>query len=89
MAAEHVLLAIEIVSQGSEYDDRNAKPAEYADKGIPHYWRVELEPEIRVHTYVLTDGAYVSAGVFGPGEQITSPVLPWVDVPVDRLVSAR
>jgi Uma2 family endonuclease len=89
VAARHMLLAVEIVSPGSEYDDRRAKPAEYADNGIPHFWRIELDPEFAVHTYVLTDGAYVNAGVFGPGDRIKSVVLGWVDIPVDRLVSPR
>jgi Uma2 family endonuclease len=89
VAARHMLLAVEIVSPGSEYDDRRAKPAEYADNGIPHFWRIELDPEIAVHTYVLTDGAYVNAGVFGPGDRIKSVVLGWVDIPVDQLLSPR
>jgi Uma2 family endonuclease len=48
VAARHMLLAVEIVSPGSEYDDRRAKPAEYADNGIPHFWRIELDPEFAV-----------------------------------------
>jgi Uma2 family endonuclease len=89
VAARAVLLAVEIGSLGSEYDDRRAKPAEYADNGIPQFWRIELEPEIAVHTYVLTDGAYVNAGSFGPGDRIKSVVLGWVDIPVDQLLSPR
>jgi hypothetical protein len=37
----------------------------------------------------LTDGAYVNAGVFGPGDRIKSVVLGWVDIPVDQLLSPR
>jgi Uma2 family endonuclease len=87
VAARHVLLAVEIVSPGSEDEDRWVKPREYALNGISHYWRIELDPEIAVHTYVLTDGAYVNAGVFGPGDRIKSVVLGWVDIPVDQLLS--
>lgn len=89
VAAQHVQLAVEIVSPGSEDEDRQLKPWEYARNGIPHFWRIELEPEIAVHTYVLTDGGYVNAGVFGPGDRITSVVLGWVDIPVDQLLAAR
>jgi hypothetical protein len=38
-----------------------------------------------VHTYVLTDGGHVNAGVFGSGDRIRSVVLGWVDIPVSRL----
>jgi len=39
---EHVLLAAEIVSPGSETTDRIVKLDQYARSGIPFYWRVEL-----------------------------------------------
>lgn len=87
--ARHVQIAVEVVSPGSEDEDRQFKPWEYAQNGIPHFWRVELEPAIAVHTYVLTDGAYVNAGVFGLGDRIKSVVLGWVDIPVDALVAPR
>ncbi|HET9081889.1 MAG TPA: Uma2 family endonuclease [Trebonia sp.] len=41
---EHVLLAAEIVSPGSETTDRVVKLDQYAGSGIPIYWRVELTP---------------------------------------------
>jgi Uma2 family endonuclease len=85
VAAQHVLLAVEVVSPGSGEEDRHVKPGEYARNGIPHFWRIELEPRLAVHTYVLTDGGYVNAGVFGPDDRIRSVVLGWIDVPVARL----
>lgn len=85
VAAGQVILAVEVVSPGSADEDRRVKPGEYARNGIPHFWRVELEPEPVVHTYVLTDGAYVNAGVFASGDRIKSVVLGWVDIPVSRL----
>ncbi|GAA1415274.1 Uma2 family endonuclease [Kitasatospora putterlickiae] len=36
-----VVLAVEVVSPGSRVADRFSKPGLYAEKGIPHYWRVE------------------------------------------------
>jgi Uma2 family endonuclease len=52
---EHVLLAVEIVSPGSETTDRVVKLNQYASVGIPFYWRVELTPtRIPVaYTYLL------------------------------------
>lgn len=87
--ARQVLLVVEIVSPGSGDLDRWVKPGEYARNGIPHFWRIELQPEIAVHTYVLTDGGYMNAGVFGPGDRIKSVVLGWVDIPVDQLLAPR
>lgn len=37
-----MLLAVEIVSPGSETTDRVVKLDQYARSGIPFYWRVEL-----------------------------------------------
>lgn len=88
VAARHVLLAMEVVSPGSGDEDRHVKPGEYARNGIPHFWRVELEPGLAVHTYALTDGAYVNAGIFGVGDRIRSVALGWVDVVVSQLAAA-
>jgi Uma2 family endonuclease len=65
---EHVLLAVEIVSPGSETTDRVVKPDQYARVGIPFYWRVELTgTEIPVvYTYLLdsTSAQYQDGEVF-------------------------
>jgi Uma2 family endonuclease len=52
---EHVLLAAEIVSPGSETTDRIVKLDQYARAGIPFYWRVELTATgiPVVYTYLL------------------------------------
>jgi Uma2 family endonuclease len=44
LRAGEVVLAVEIVSVGSERTDRTIKHSEYADAGIPHYWIVDIEP---------------------------------------------
>lgn len=56
MAAADVLLAVEIVSPGSERTDRWLKPVEYADADIMHFWRVELDDTVL--RFQLVDGAY-------------------------------
>lgn len=38
---ESVVLAVEVVSPGSRAADRFRKPGQYAEAGIPYYWRVE------------------------------------------------
>jgi Uma2 family endonuclease len=50
-----ILVAIEIESPGSHVEDRATKPMLYAHYGIPHYWRIELEPPL-VSVYDLGDG---------------------------------
>jgi Uma2 family endonuclease len=42
LRADEVVLAIEIVSDGSHRTDHTIKHGEYADAGIPHYWILEL-----------------------------------------------
>jgi Uma2 family endonuclease len=73
-------LVVEIVSPSSRRTDRLAKPAEYADVGIPLFWRVELEPDVVVHPFRLEDGSWVA------GEPVNSrgrAVAPWGWVEID------
>ncbi|MEU8202235.1 Uma2 family endonuclease [Streptosporangium sp. NPDC049046] len=41
---EWVHIVVEIVSRSTTAMDRIIKPAKYAQAGIPHFWRVEMEP---------------------------------------------
>lgn len=43
LRAKEVVLAVEIVSDGSQRTDRTIKHDEYADAGIPHYWIVDID----------------------------------------------
>jgi Uma2 family endonuclease len=81
-----VLIAVEIVSPGSQSDDRVTKPTHYALNGIPHYWRVELEPDIEVHTHRLADTVYQPTAVFGRGTRLADEALPWLDIDVEGLL---
>jgi Uma2 family endonuclease len=56
-----VVVAIEIESPGSHLEDRATKPALYAHYGIPHYWRIEIEPPM-VSTYELDGNVYQMIG---------------------------
>jgi Uma2 family endonuclease len=70
-----VLLAVEIVSPSSVTMDRVAKPALYAQAGIPYYWRVESDAGIVVHTHRLEPDAevYVPTGSFDKVIDIDQP----------------
>jgi Uma2 family endonuclease len=71
---EHIGLVVEIVSPSSRKTDRFAKPGEYAEAGLPLFWRVETEPDVVVHAFRLEGGAYVETAVVFD----TGPVpVPW------------
>lgn len=58
LAAADVLLAVEILSDGTRRVDRILKPAEYAEAGIPRYWIVDVDPPTTLLSYTLVDGHY-------------------------------
>jgi Uma2 family endonuclease len=81
-----VLLAVEVVSPGTRTTDRRHKPVEYADAGIPHYWRVEPLPTLTVHTYRLDEtDIYEPTGIFTGDDTIDAPGLGWAKVPMIEL----
>jgi hypothetical protein len=54
--------------------------------GIPHYWRVELDPDLEIHTHRLVDSQYEPGPVFGRDRRLTDPALPWLDIDVAGLL---
>lgn len=82
-----VILAIEVVSPGTQTIDRLHKPAEYAAAKIEHYWYVEISPQIVVHTYRLGEtGRYLESGLFKEGDAVAAPGLVWARLAVSDLV---
>lgn len=83
-----LVLAVEVVSPGSQTTDRVTKPAQYAAAGIRGYWRVEREPAVQFTAYALTEGAkvYAELGTWSPGQvaDIDEPLR--LHVPVDELI---
>ena len=73
-------LVVEVVSPSSRKTDRFAKPGEYAEAGIPLFWRVETEPDLRLLAYRLVDGRYEQVAEFGGAG--AAPV-PWGTADVD------
>lgn len=86
---DEVELVVEIVSPGSESTDREVKPREYARARIPHFWRIEITPEIEVHTFRLGDNGYIETGVFTSEDIANSPGLGWAQVKVADIVPRR
>jgi hypothetical protein len=64
----------------SRKTDRFAKPGEYAEAGIPLFWRVETEPDLLVVAHRLRVGVYEQVAVVdGTG----SAPAPWGAVQLD------
>lgn len=86
-----LLLVAEVVSPGSVSSDRILKPVKYAEAGIPHFWRVEFEPELSLTAYALRDGAraYTETGTWTSGQtaQIRAPFT--VDIEISDLAPDR
>ncbi len=60
--APDVLLAVEVLSDGTRRVDRVLKFSEYADAGIPQYWIIDLGEPTSLTAYVLVDGDYELSG---------------------------
>ncbi len=72
LLAEQVLLAIEVIAEGTRLTDTVVKPVEYARAGIPFYWVIDLADAPSLVAYRLVDGRYQEvtavAGMFETNE---------------------
>lgn len=62
--AADILLAVEVLSDGTRRVDRVLKFSEYAEAGIPQYWIVDVDPPTTLLAYVLVDAHYELSGEF-------------------------
>jgi len=74
-------LVVEVTSPSTRKTDLFAKPGEYAEAGIPLFWRVERTPELAVHAFMLGSTGYREVTVVR-GAGGTCPA-PWGDVDID------
>ena len=74
-AAADLLLVAEIISPSNAGIDRREKPIRYAEAGIPHFWRIELEGDRAPYVvrYGLDDSGvkYAELGTVWAGEEQT------------------
>lgn len=72
--AADLLLVVEVISprSGSEQVDRVRKVGEYARSGIPVYWIVDLEPEVKITILTLHGGEYVLDADIRAGHALTT-----------------
>ena len=80
-------LVLEVVSPDDPGRDLVDKRADYAEAGVPEYWIVNPIDET-ITVLVLGDGGYREHGVFRPGQQADSPLLPGFSVNVREAFSA-
>ena len=71
-----VLLVVECVSPGSVTMDRVAKPAVYAEQGIPYFWRVDDGPRVQSYRLDPRTGKYRLDAELEPG-QAGELAAPW------------
>jgi Uma2 family endonuclease len=78
-------LVVEVLSPSNARHDTIKKLALYAKHGVKEVWFVPLAFD-RIETLVLLpEGQYDRPMLFLPGEKVTSPRLPGLDLSVDRL----
>lgn len=70
---ENVGLLVEVVSPSSRKTDRFAKPGEYAEAGIPLFWRVETEPDVLLVAHRLERGSYVEVAQVQTQGEVPAP----------------
>jgi Uma2 family endonuclease len=71
---DDVLLVVEVMSPSSMTNDRLAKPALYAGARIPHFWRIERDPEPVLITHQLAGDVYRETARFTDEVVIDEPV---------------
>jgi len=71
-----VLLVVEVVSEPTVTMDRLAKPAVYAEQGIPYFWRIDDGPTLQTFRLDPATGSYVRDAELGPGTR-AELATPW------------
>lgn len=77
-------LIVEVLSPSTTRLDRKVKFDAYERAGVCEYW--VANPKLRsIEVYSLTGGEYALHGEYGPGERLTSPLLPGLDLLTDTV----
>lgn len=71
--AGDVLLAVEITTADTAVTDRVTRPALYAEAGIRHLWRLDLEPAPHLWVGTLEGGAYATVARVPAGRTARLP----------------
>jgi hypothetical protein len=74
LSPHDVLLAVEVMDETSKLMDQLVKPVEYAAAGIPHFWRLELEP-LSLVVHALDGDVYRETGRLDDEVLLDEPVI--------------
>lgn len=91
LAMPNPQLVVEVVSSGDETSDNYQrdyidKPKQYADRGIPEYWRID--PSRAVVTVLwLVDGQY-QENTFRGSDRVVSPTFPDLHLTAEQILNA-
>jgi len=77
-------LVIEILSAGTRSKDLEVKRKIYARFGVPEYWIVDPETAT-AEVLVWSELGYVTVGVYGKSDRLSSPLLPDLNLPLSQV----
>lgn len=77
-------LVVEILSPSTAQYDLGYKMELYARHDVKEYWIGDCDAAT-IRVLLLTDGAFVTAGVYGRGDTLTSPTLPGFSLAIDNV----
>ena len=75
---------IEILSPSTAQLDKVRKRELYARFRVPEYWQADVD-DLNVPVLTLAGDDYETAGVYGLGETLTSPLLPGFTLDIDEI----
>ena len=77
-------LVVEVLSPSTRSRDLNLKRRRYAHFGVPEYWLID--PDNRtIRTLDLSGREYVERGTYGVGDELTTPFVPGLVIPVEQV----
>ncbi len=80
-------LIVEVLSPSTTRVDRTIKFGAYERAGVREYWIANPKPR-SIEVYTLTRGEYALRGEYGPGERVTSELLPGLELLTDTVFAA-
>ena len=77
-------LVVEVLSPSTAARDRGVKRDRYARFGVREYWMADLEARL-IEVLVASDDGFATAGVYGEGDALRSPLLPGLRLDVSEV----
>ena len=77
-------IVIEILSEGTRRKDLMIKSKIYAGFGVAEYWIIDPEADT-AEVFVLRETGYVTAGLYGKSDRLSSPMLPDLNLALSEI----